>query len=126
MCHADDFLDYTAGASDEVLVGDNQPRMCRDWNKLSKWARERTSCYKTVNITRNGEDHGVEHQLDRYTFCPEGSPYLPLIEEWRYLNRPNPGNLDNDGIEALTDADVKTDAEAVVEHNAAIIGADGA
>lgn len=122
MCHADDFLDYTAGPNEESLTGDNQPRMCRDWNKLNEWAKERTSCYKTVNITRAGEDHGVEHQLDRYMYCPEGSPYQPLIDEWKYLSLPNNGNRNKEGIEALTKAEIEADAEAVAEHNAAILG----
>ena len=118
-------MDYTAGHGDQFLTGDNQPRLCRDWNKLSEWVKQRSSCYKTVNITRAGEDHGVEHQLDRYTYCPEGSPYLPVIAAWRDLNRPNPGNLAEEAVEAQTEAEAELDTEAVAEHNSDIIQRSG-
>ena len=113
-------MDYTEDHGDQFLTGDNQPRMCRDWNKLSEWVQQRSACYKTVNITRAGEDHGVEHQLDRYTYCPEGSPYIPVINAWRDLNRPNPGNLAHGAVEALTEAEAEADTNAVVEHNSDI------
>ncbi|MCJ1312554.1 hypothetical protein MMC25_006228 [Agyrium rufum] len=120
ICHADDFMDYTKGHGDEFLVGNHQPRQCRDWSKLSEWLQQRSACYKTVNITRGGEDHGVEHQLDRYTYCPEGSPYLSVIAAWRDLNRPNPGNLAEEAVEAQTEDEAQADAKAVTEHNSNI------
>lgn len=126
ICHADDFMDFTQDHGENFLTGDNQPRKCRDWGKLRKWVQDRSACYKTVNITRAGEDHGVEHQLDRYSHCPEGSPYIPLIKAWRELDRKNPGNLADDGVEALTEDDVEADAKAVAQHNAQIFAAEKA
>ncbi|EED20598.1 hypothetical protein TSTA_038090 [Talaromyces stipitatus ATCC 10500] len=124
MCRADDLMDFTKDHGDEFLTGEGQVRKCRDWNKLSKWVQERTACYKTINITRAGEDHGVAHQLDRYTYCPPGSPYEPLIRAFKDLGRVNPGNLDENSIEKLSPEELKADAEAVAEHNNAILNAE--
>ncbi|KAF3484391.1 uncharacterized protein GIQ15_03715 [Arthroderma uncinatum] len=124
ICHADDFMDFTGGHGDEFLTGDNQPRKCRDWNKLSDWVKERSACYKTVNITRAGEDHGVTHQLDRYTHCPKGSPYEPLIEAWKDLGRFNPGNLPKESVDSLTETQRKKDAEELAAHNHDILDSD--
>lgn len=120
MCAADDLLDYTKDHGDQFFTGDGQIRKCRDWSKLEAWAKERSSCYKTVNITRAGEDHGVEHQLDRYTYCPPGSPYEPLIRAYKDLGRVNSGNLDHTSSGHLTPEQQKAEEEALKEHNSAI------
>jgi len=124
MCYADDNMDYTKDHGEHFLTGDNQLKKCRDWNKLSEWVRGRSACYRTINITRAGEDHGVEHQLDRYTYCPEGSPYIPLIEAWRDLNRKNQGNLDPAAIADESEEELKADVEAVAKHNADVTKSD--
>lgn len=121
ICDANDLMDFTQDHGEQFLTGENQPRKCRDWEKLSNWVQERTACYKTVNITRAGEDHGVAHQLDRYTYCPPGSPYEPLIKAFKDLGRVNTGNLAEDGLSELTPEQVATDAQAVKEHNNAIL-----
>lgn len=44
MCNADENMDFTAGHRDNFLSGENQPRECRDWNKLHAWFKERSAC----------------------------------------------------------------------------------
>lgn len=117
--------DYTPGHGSQYKTGDNQHKKCRDWSKLQSWVRDRSACYKTINITRAGEDHGVEHQLDRYTYCPEGSPYQSVIDAWKNMNRKNPGNLDPAAIAASSDAELKAVQDFVDKHNADVINGDG-
>ncbi|OKL58747.1 hypothetical protein UA08_06301 [Talaromyces atroroseus] len=121
ICAADDFLDYTKDHGDQFLVAEGQPRQCRDWSKLEAWVKERSSCYKTVNITRAGEDHGIAHQLDRYTYCPPGSPYEPLVRAYKDLARVNSGNLDHSAFSELTPEEQMAELESVNEHNSAIL-----
>lgn len=73
MCDADDTPRYS-GFQPSSSTGLGQVRMCRDWNALEKWAmdEERSGCWRDIP----GED-GVDgfRELERYRFCPEGSPY---------------------------------------------------
>ncbi|KAF5873482.1 uncharacterized protein Bfra_004943 [Botrytis fragariae] len=70
MCNADDTPRYT-GFQEDQKSGLGQVRMCRDWKQLEVWADEHTACWKHVGEIR--EDGFRE--LDRYRFCPPGSPY---------------------------------------------------
>lgn len=74
-CYADDTPRYEALAH-PGQPGDNQPRMCRDWNKLEEYAREYSACWRDVNPTEHGFD-----LLKRYRYCPKGSPYWEKIRE---------------------------------------------
>ncbi|KAF2114303.1 hypothetical protein BDV96DRAFT_600289 [Lophiotrema nucula] len=70
MCNADDVPRYT-GFQKNSKSGQGQYRMCRDFSKLEDWARQHTACWRHV-----GEMHDPGfRELDRYRFCPEGSPY---------------------------------------------------
>ena len=57
-------------------VGDGQVRKCRDFNKLEAWATERSGCYKLTHL----KDPSW-HRIDKFKYCPPGSPYLPQIRE---------------------------------------------
>jgi hypothetical protein len=50
--------------------------MCRDWTQLEKWADENSACWRHIGASF-GED---VRELDRYRFCPEGSPYKEMSE----------------------------------------------
>lgn len=70
MCNADETPRYT-GFQPNQKSGLGQVRMCRDWKQLESWAQEHTACWRYVgDISEPGF-----RELDRYRFCPEGSPY---------------------------------------------------
>ncbi|KAI4141583.1 MAG: hypothetical protein LQ340_007600, partial [Diploschistes diacapsis] len=71
MCDASDVPMYTGYQPDQAS-GLGQVRMCRDWGQLEAWAREHTACWRYVE--------GVESELDRYRFCPSGSPYVEVSQ----------------------------------------------
>ena len=60
----------------ETPTGGGQVRQCRDWRELEDWARENTACWKYVNSTDPTMD-----QLERFKYCPNGSPYLEKARE---------------------------------------------
>ena len=72
MCYADDTPLYTgflhASVNDvKPTAGLGTPRMCRDWNKLQAWAKERSACY---------DPHYKQHdptvaEMEKYKFCPD-------------------------------------------------------
>jgi hypothetical protein len=70
MCDADDVPRYT-GFQPAQKTGYGQIRMCRDWDQLNAWAEEHTSCWRHVG---DMSEPGFR-ELDRYRFCPSGSPY---------------------------------------------------
>ena len=81
MCNADDTPRYS-GYQPPQSSGLGQVRMCKDWSALEKWATgiERAGCWRHIP----GEE-GVEgfSNLDRYRFCPKGSPYEEAAKtEW--------------------------------------------
>ncbi|EFR05191.1 hypothetical protein MGYG_08205 [Nannizzia gypsea CBS 118893] len=69
ICNADDTPRY-AGFQDPPGTGAGQVRMCKDWKKLEKWARERTACFKH-------EDEVPGRMIDRFKFCPDGKVLWP-------------------------------------------------
>ncbi|KAL8900182.1 MAG: hypothetical protein Q9207_005818 [Kuettlingeria erythrocarpa] len=72
MCHADDTPRYTTMTNDpESGVG--QVRQCRSWEQLQRWSAERTACFRYIH-----EGERI-HEIERYKFCPPGSPYLPKV-----------------------------------------------
>ena len=73
MCDADDTPRYT-GFQPNQKSGLGQVRMCRDWTQLEAFADNHHACWRHV-----GEIHEDGfRELDRYRFCPEGSPYAEL------------------------------------------------
>lgn len=75
ICNADDVPRYT-GFQQNRASGQGQYRMCRDFSKLEDWAMKHTACWR--HIGKMG-DPGFR-ELDRYRFCPEGSPYKEMSE----------------------------------------------
>ncbi|APA08408.1 predicted protein [Sclerotinia sclerotiorum 1980 UF-70] len=77
LCNADDTPRYST--SDNIPVsGMGQVRMCRSWEKLEQWAKQYNSCYRYVNQTASYKDFP---QIERFIWCPEGSPYAAAVEE---------------------------------------------
>ena len=70
LCSADDTPRY-AVLKKETPTGGGQYRHCRDWSELEAWAKEQTACWRYVNSTDPNTS-----QLERFKYCPEGSPYL--------------------------------------------------
>lgn len=68
MCNADDYPLYKGALN--AAAGQANPRagygtmkMCRDWNKMSTWAKERAACWQEEDV----------HDLrDKFKNCPEG------------------------------------------------------
>ena len=50
--------------------------MCKDWSRLETWAVQHTACFSLQNSSL--QDAG---SIERFRFCPEGSPYIPQVEE---------------------------------------------
>ncbi|KAI4246696.1 MAG: hypothetical protein LQ352_006317, partial [Teloschistes flavicans] len=73
LCTADDTPRYTS-FDHPGRSGVGQSRLCRDWDQLSAWAREHTSCWRYIN----GTDPNIDTLL-RYRYCPPGSPYTEAI-----------------------------------------------
>ncbi|KAL8950965.1 MAG: hypothetical protein Q9222_003026 [Ikaeria aurantiellina] len=75
MCNADDTPRYTGFQPDQAS-GLGQARMCKDWTQLDAWSRAHTACWRYVG---NSSAPGFR-ELDRYRFCPQGSPWKEMAE----------------------------------------------
>lgn len=69
ICNADDTPRYS-GFQPPRSSGLGQDRKCRDWKKLEAFANEHNSCFKHVDPAND-----TFRAIDRYRYCPEGSPY---------------------------------------------------
>ena len=76
MCHADDTPRYSGMGQPTGFSGLGQVRMCRDWTQLRRWGREHSACWRY----NDGDDAEDQDTLERYRFCPEGSPYREAVE----------------------------------------------
>lgn len=48
---------------------------------MVEWAGNYHSCYKDENVTDvNGRE--VKSEYEHYTYCPDGSEYVPVMEGW--------------------------------------------
>lgn len=74
-CEASDTPRYT-GYQPDQKSGLGQVRMCRDWKQLENWAVENTACWRHIGDIK---DPGFR-ELERYRFCPPGSPYEELAK----------------------------------------------
>lgn len=72
-CFADDTPRFTSEAH-PGSPGVNQPRMCRDWNRLQKYSLDHTSCWRDLEPNNTHAD-----SLLRYRYCPPDSPYNARI-----------------------------------------------
>jgi len=75
LCNADDTPRYS-DESDRPESGVGQVRMCRSWEKLEEWAKGYNSCYAYVNQTS-----GDLPELQRFLYCPDGSPWREKVVE---------------------------------------------
>ncbi|CAG8958212.1 hypothetical protein HYFRA_00000565 [Hymenoscyphus fraxineus] len=75
QCDASDTPRYT-GYQPNQKSGLGQVRLCRDWRQLEAWALGKTACWKHIGDIR---DPGFR-ELDRYRFCPPGSPYEEMAK----------------------------------------------
>lgn len=70
ICNADDTPRYGGLVGGQTAEG--QFRMCKDFSRLAAWAKEHTGCHR----------HDVSiPTLERYRFCPEGTPYMDKVRE---------------------------------------------
>lgn len=74
ICAADDTPRKTS-FEHPGTIGVGQQRICRSWDQLERWAKERTACWKNINDTESIDT------LLRYRYCPKGSPYYEHIHE---------------------------------------------
>lgn len=74
ICHGDDTPDGEAFAREPMKLP--RYRQCKDWKQLELWASEHTACYSLQNSSY--KDAGG---LERFKYCPEGSPYIALVKE---------------------------------------------
>jgi len=76
ICNADDTPRYTGGNHKQAGSGQDQIRMCRDWNKLDEWANNHSACF---DLPRNTLER--THSSEQYKHCPDGR------EPWKLENR---------------------------------------
>ena len=55
--------------------GHGQQRQCRSWDRLNEWSEMHNACFLYVNETQ-----GVDSMLERYKWCPPGSPYRAMVQ----------------------------------------------
>lgn len=77
ICNADDTPRLTTNDSIPE-TGHGQYRQCRSWDKLETWAKQYNSCYRYINETETPDQFP---QIQRFVWCPEGSPYRAQVEE---------------------------------------------
>ena len=76
MCYADDGL---LPAPLDGVVGQDFKPVCRSWDKLMEWSRQREfdSCWRV------GDDYRpVLHSLERFRYCDKDSEYRPVMEKY--------------------------------------------
>lgn len=69
---------------DEKLVANRtavneagQTRQCRDWDEVEQFRIQNSACFKGMGAARKGK-----HMIEEWSFCPEGSPYKAVVEEY--------------------------------------------
>ena len=68
MCNADDTPRFT-GPPNKLASGLGQIRMCKDWGKLERWAKENSACYRY-----NPGAYNKEYvEMSQFRFCPDES-----------------------------------------------------
>lgn len=77
MCKADDSLmPFPAPGQ----FGGGQMMECRNWDKLIEWAHEpeQNACHNLIDDYKGAP----VNVLERFAFCPEGSPYKPVMDAY--------------------------------------------
>jgi len=81
-CHADDTPWYEVPpAPYRQNYAQYQTRQCKNWDRLVDWAAQYNACYKNDNVT-DTQGRDVESEFEHYTFCPEGSPWTPIMQKY--------------------------------------------
>ncbi|KAL8850300.1 MAG: hypothetical protein Q9221_004715 [Calogaya cf. arnoldii] len=77
ICQADDTPRFTSFPEQKDLP--TQTRMCRSWNKLSRWAAQpqHTACYRYLSEHARHLD-----QHERYKFCTKETGYADVVKGW--------------------------------------------
>jgi len=78
MCYADDTprpRRYRANSTAAIKVA-GEPRQCRDWSALERWAKERTACFQPGNAVPG------DMLRSQMRFCPDNSPYMPAVRAY--------------------------------------------
>lgn len=95
ICAADDFpwvqLPPPRLRQDSSVY--QQVQQCKSWDGLLSWARKHSSCYRYENVTDEFGNFLPPHAIDRYRFCPEGSPYEQVVQEY-FQSQGDAGNND--------------------------------
>ena len=82
MCHADDMPWYQLPPEPyRQKYAQFQSRQCKDWDQLLRWAKQHNSCFQYDNVT-DAQGHPTDNQIDHYKFCPEDSPFKPVMERY--------------------------------------------
>jgi len=81
MCDADDLPWYQLPPQPyRQKYARVQTRQCKSWQGLLDWAEEHNACFQNDVYDENGEP--VKNEFEKYRFCPEGSPYTPVMESY--------------------------------------------
>lgn len=75
LCNADDTPRYTELSGRRPGVG--QVKKCRNWNELETYVNKHAGCFKYIK-----PGFSDTSQIERMKYCPNDSPYLPLIRKY--------------------------------------------
>ena len=81
MCNADDFLLPTPPRRQGNPGSRGQSRVCKNWDSLVGWVKERDACYQHITDDEVGfaENH---HEIERFLNCKPDSPYAQRMREY--------------------------------------------
>ncbi|KAI9866711.1 MAG: hypothetical protein M1830_005898, partial [Pleopsidium flavum] len=86
MCNADDYLLSTPPGVYGRDGPRGQARQCRDWDAFVDWSKGFSSCYRHIT-----DDEVYYHKhyraIDRYSICPENSPYFQKAQAYLKTHR---------------------------------------
>lgn len=70
-----------ANLTGHVAAGTGFARMCRDWNAMSSWSRERSACYKDYG-TKTGTIWWQQDFKENFKSCPDGAePWMEVVQQ---------------------------------------------
>lgn len=81
MCNADDFLLPTPPHRQGNPGPRGQSRVCKNFDALVGWAKERNACYQHITDDEVGfaNEH---HEIERYLHCKPDSPYYEKMRQY--------------------------------------------
>ena len=81
MCNADDFLLPSPPYRQGNPGPRGQSRICKNWDALVDWAKERDACYQHITDDEEGFARD-RHEIERYMNCPPDSPYAQKMQSY--------------------------------------------